>query len=28
VLGDLKAMIACGQQISDGSRHSCDSGSL
>jgi tripartite-type tricarboxylate transporter receptor subunit TctC len=28
VLGDLKAMIACGQQISDGGRHSCDSGSL
>lgn len=28
VLGDLKAMIACGQQISDGARHSCDNGSL
>jgi tripartite-type tricarboxylate transporter receptor subunit TctC len=28
VLGDLKAMIACGQQISDGIRQSCDSGSL
>ena len=28
VLGDLKAMIACGQQISDGTRHSCDNGSL
>jgi tripartite-type tricarboxylate transporter receptor subunit TctC len=28
VLGDLKAMIACGQQISDGIRQSCDGGSL